>query len=208
MPLNRIKLVITSTYAGPDNPAIIGFDFGGSIDTGEALASMIGYLYASQTLSAGVSMTGASMVTDDGPAVGMDFPATELVALTGGNGLGSTWGAVDFGAGAMAPVGTSILVTERTDIGGRHNGRCYLPWPATACFGSNGYVLASTIAQARGAYEALFLGATANGVLPSGWTPFTVPPAIRTKIGTEVSAQPVRTVSVSPIPATLSSRKR
>lgn len=208
MPLQRIKLTITSAAAGPDNPAIIGFDFGGSVDAAECLASMIGYLYASETLSAGVTMTGASLATDDGPAVGMEWPGAELVALTGGAGLGTTWGETDFGAGSMAPIGTCILVTERTDIGGRHNGRLYLPWPATACFGSNGYVLASTVTQARGAYEAIFLGATASGALPAGWTPFTVPPAVRTKIGTATTAESVRTVSVSPIPATLSSRKR
>lgn len=205
----RIKLTVTSAYAGPDNPAIIGFDFeGSSIDPAEALASMIGYLYASQVLSAGVTMTGATIATDDGPSVGMDFPAGELAGLTGGSGLGSTWGETDFGAGSMAPIGTAILVTERTAIGGRHNGRLYLPWPATACFGSNGYVLGTTVAQARAAYEAIFLGADPTGRLPAGWDPFTVPPAVRTRVGTAVSGSTILTVTVSPIPATLRSRKR
>lgn len=213
--MRRFRVQLTNDSIGALNPAYVGFDFLGGPSGGgtkeEVGAQIIAFFYISQFAAGGSRIAGITVATDNGPGVALPFPVDALNAMSDPDvAFGTTYGEVPFGAGALAPVGTSILLTEHTAVGGRHNGRCYLPYAAAATIDAAGLVSAATATQVIESYRLAIMGDPS--LTPSGWATVEPHPVVGQKVGSGVLAtfteHEVITATCSRTPATLSSRKR
>lgn len=214
--LSRIKMSIANTHTSPANPAVIGLDVDlAGTSVAQALAQFIGFAWNTAVIGDGSSIQDATVAEYSelrfGPSSHVPWPAAELADLGSDNSLnfGASYGAVTFGQpGGIAPLGTSVLITETTQIGGRHNGRMYLPWASPAAFDSAGVVTALARGQVAAAYNAWILGnkvGTSWMESPAGDHIEALPSVV---VGAGGTSHPVLGVRVSTTPATLSSRKR
>lgn len=143
-----LNATVESTLAGSSNKAQIGFVLD-QVDGSQpsAAASVIVYLGGAMNACCGqVAITGIDIATQpDGPYNPMLFPLTQvedITALINPEFSGTVpdineWG-YTLGGGALLTLGTSICVAEYTTIGGRRNGRHYLPWIGTDTANNDG----------------------------------------------------------------------
>lgn len=215
----QIRLTITSDLVGLANPAQVTFGFdpdkaGIARTASDNLAACIAFIGTSGVMAGGIRIQSAAMLTPaagDG-AVQIPWPDEELgvYAAVHGDNFGTSYGAVPVGiAGGLAAIGTSVLVTESTSVGGRRNGRLYLPWAGQGALSANGLVAAEAQTQCAASYNCFLRGIASSGPfvdfseVVEDHEPYV--------IGGSASAPTslaVTSVRVSPTPATLRSRKR
>lgn len=212
----RIRVTVANTHVSPLNPAIVAFDFsdGDGLDTGQALAQIIGFLWNSGNIGDGSSIADASFVQRAGAGkwtagVHMPWPQEKLGQLGSDLSLnfGDGYGAKTFGiSGGISGLGTSVLMTEHVAAGGRHNGRLYLPYCSPGSISASGTITNTARGAAIAAYKAFLMGDRAG----SPWSGSNgnhltdLSPVVSGSAGESA----VIGVSTSQIPATLSSRKR
>lgn len=209
MPI-RVFNVYMEGNPGPLNPAINSYHVANdALTDADVAAQLIGFhvLYA-QLVAEPCSISRITSGVVGGPQSDVSFPSAELTAINAAVGAGpydapySDYGAA-LGTSAAAPLGTSLLVTEYTALGGRHNGRKYLPYLGQLGINTTtGLVEASTIGNVR-AYYLYWLLATN----PSGGGPATgIPDTLGLVAGSTNS--PIGDCKVSAAPARLRSRIR
>lgn len=200
----------TVSITGPLNPAINTWHVANDAeDNATVAAQLIGFTALALSISAAAcSLDRITVSTGGGPAIDVPFPDSELSAINGAvdapyNASVAEGGyGVPIGSGSYLPIGSSLLLTEFTAIGGRHNGRKYLPWTEQgAVDGSTGTVQASVIGNIR-AYYLYWLLATN----PSGGAAAGIPDTIAPVAGATNS--PIGDVKVSGAVARLRSRIR
>lgn len=163
--------------SGPLNPALVGSVVEGSIMTiPQATATFISYLAKAATacmvesLFQAVTASTAATPGAWGPAVEQPLPTDELDdwhTIDSDSPTPTDWGFV-IGAGtALASVGTSVNVGELTAIGGRHNGRHFLPWIKSSAINGSGLVTSTVQNDVSQAYQWRILGTF--GSQPAWW---------------------------------------
>lgn len=137
--------------AGVLNPAYVGFTCDAATQTtAQNTACVLSYLAKasmdSMVISSVMGVTAHPVVLPGntlGPGVAVPLPTAELAdwhAIDSDSPTPAGWG---FNIGdhtTLAPVGTSINVMEYTSVGGRHNGRHYLPWVYAGAIDNDGLV--------------------------------------------------------------------
>lgn len=106
------------------------------------------------------------------------------------------------GNGVGATLGTSITVTEQTILGGRHNGRKFVPWTAASTLDANGGIASSNAAFVADVYTYCILGIDPASGTPIGGSFAELP------VVAGVDASSIVGVRVSTTPARLRSRIR
>lgn len=132
------------------------------------------------------------------------FPTTEWAALVAANpdlGAATAYSGIVVGTGGLAPLGTSIVVTEYSATGGPSGrGRHFIPFVNTTCLDTaTGFLNAANIAAIGVSY--------ATYISPSGvdGASFLDPVVVPESGGTEKA---VVTVVVQPVLSNLRSRRR
>lgn len=171
----RFEVTWTNDAMGAFNPALISFVTDNSETFGQNVAQIVAYCrlagaaYAQPSKIAGVTSSEVDFTLPGhyAPKIPQPFPLTEWNALRGTDSALPAWsgwgGSVSGGGGAM-PAGTSVNVAEYTDLGGRHNGRHYLPWVGSGVLDSSGGgIQSATITAISDAYYKYILPSTVTG---------------------------------------------
>jgi hypothetical protein len=182
----QLTISVVNSVQGDTNPALVSFVFVGEETSvndfaGAALAYMDGAL---RTIGiSGLKITGCTVAPIDGGKVGagvaVPFPTAEYAAKYASveNATLHTQFPMSTGVGngTWAPRGSSILMTEFTATGGRHNGRHYLPFACKECInGSTGLVYDTAQASLQNAWNAAFFDIAPQVVTKATGTAHTI----------------------------------
>lgn len=137
----KVIVSIANDAIGESNPAQVSFDFSSQLNPDQLVARCISYLaLAGQAVWAqGTRIIGARIrLNGDAGSVDWPFPVLEYASDKASfAGLGKTiptmtaYGVV-LGGGALAPIGTSVCVSEQTATASRKGrGRHYMPFVAS-----------------------------------------------------------------------------
>jgi hypothetical protein len=207
MAVRQFNVYVTNVVAGPLNPAVnVWHTNNAAMSDADIAAQLIGFYKKALTLSGAISCAIDRIQSGPvgGPLTDVPFPTAELEALNAAVDAPYVAAYSDYGAsvgsGEIAAAGISITVTEFTALGGRHNGRKYIPWTRSGAI-SGGIVSADTIGNMR-AYYLYWLLATN----PAGGAAAGIADSITPVVGAANS--PVSDVKVSQTPARLRSRIR
>jgi hypothetical protein len=179
----RFQAELTNDASGSGNPAYVHFDFFDPPTVGDAfIASLIlqflgtGYPAALNTRINGITVQAGGV----GTLVPVPFPTAQYAVRAAANTFITPMAAygVAFGAGALAPAGSSETVSLYSTLLNRHGyGRLYLPFLGAPAVNSSGALDGAYVAGTAEAYLATFLatpGSTwtvstlANPVVHSG----------------------------------------
>lgn len=208
MAIRRFVIQTVSAYGSAINPAenVWRIEAGGQSDPAIA-AALLNYTYTAMNYFAGYfSVTAVLAGPDAGPLLALAYPLAEYEALHGLFPFGvdfviDSYGVQTGNANEMCPPGASVLVTEYTSLGGRHNGRKYLPWLSTIGTDTNGLLEGTVQGSLPKVYLERILGTDSSTGDPiAGFTPLS--PVVGT------GASPVGSSRVSPTPARLKTRIR
>jgi hypothetical protein len=167
----RMVAKYVNASVNPDNYQLVDFDFDSSTLTEKELAAQI-LAYGNLLGSVGVIATQTQCIditsrpSGSAGATSVPFPTAEYVAL---HALLATVGTYTsytqfIGGGALAPLGTSVSVSERTAFPGRSGrGRHFLPYCGVSAVAADGSVDATAIFDIESFYNALFLGSLVGG---------------------------------------------
>lgn len=199
----RYIVQITNTGVDSSNVAQFGIELAENLadPLPEQTAQIVAYATSASysCMANGVRLAGILYyAVGSNLGVQLPFPATEYAAIraaTTGLPAMTDWNDVDFDAGGsrpLTPLGTSIVVSEYTGVGGpRGRGRHYLPFPASNTVDAGGRVALATRTAIEESYNQYIKNVPAtpplNDIFPvvgnaAGTTELTV---------TNVKAQPV-----------------
>lgn len=181
MAVKRYTLTLVNSTVGSQNPAQVGFTFDNTESDASNAAACILYLasVSAQMMAAGSSVESISMrAAGSLGALDIPFPDPEYnnlrIALAGPNVSTTPMAAygVAIGGGALAALGTSACITERTATLGRTGiGRHYLPFVTAAAITAGGLFASSNAANCALSYQAVFFdGGFDPVVTPGGLT--------------------------------------
>jgi hypothetical protein len=155
---------IENDLIGPANKAQVGFAFNTALSVEQCAAAIVGYLggiqgaFATGTKLVALKARGAGTVG----AISLGFPVVEYNALralaTGSfpaiTSYGTLPGSLVGGGGSLAPLGTSLSVTEQTlTPGPRGRGRHYLPYMAAGNVAANGGASTALVTLVKSQWE-------------------------------------------------------
>ncbi len=196
---------------GPLNPAQVGFilDSGlSSMTDDQAVATVISYVAKAMSASSVAGEISRVRVASGvpgawGPFADAACPTSELAdwhAIDSDSPTATAFPIAVGSGSALASVGTSVNVAELTTIGGRHNGRHFLPWVKTSALDNSGLVHSTTINDVNDAaawrlggtiytqpawWDAGFTVATSSPTASTpitGWTTRRAPARLRSRI--------------------------
>lgn len=207
MAIRKFEVYVTNVVTGPLNPAINVWKTNqAALSDADIAAQLIGFYVKALALNSATASAIDRILSGpvNGPLTDVPFPTAELAALNAAVDAPYVASYSDYGAsvgsGSIAAAGVSTTVTEFTALGGRHNGRKYVPWTRAGAI-VDGIISSSTVGNMR-AYYLYWLLATN----PSGGAAAGIPDSIVPVVGAANS--PVSDVKVSQTPARLRSRIR
>ena len=175
MAVNRITISLVNTNESVSNNALVSFVLTGSVPYQQQAALCAAYLSAAggHCMAQSTSIRGIN-VRAAGSAGGLAIPfprdaydilQPELVAAGVPAVADLDYGdEIGFIGGFLAPVGTSVCVSERTATLGRTGiGRHFLPFTTSASVTSGGELASSTITNLTDDYEGTFLNSDITG---------------------------------------------
>lgn len=135
--------------AGVLNPAYVGFCYSGDMNAAQVSATFLSYLSKAMVETSVICQVAGVTYQTGGPATWsptqtLPFPSAEMAdwhAIDVDSPTPAGWSDFLVGdTGGQATVGSSVNVGEITTIGGRHNGRQFLPWMNAGAVTTGGLV--------------------------------------------------------------------
>jgi hypothetical protein len=171
MASERLDAFIMQAGYGGGNPAINTFHFATPYEftREKAAAAIVAFL---QLVTPGGNCTVQKiMYTPSGGTGGtpIPFPDVEYDTLKAGNDdlLAMDDYGVEFGSGALAPVGSGITLNLYSATAGRHGtGRLYTAWTAASAFDAQGYVKTAVRSAVVTHYKHYIIGGSIYGSTP------------------------------------------
>jgi hypothetical protein len=204
----KVVVKLTNTAVAQDNYQIVDFDFDATTGTeAECVAGVIAYLAscgASDAIAEGTSIVEVTTREAADPGgVPQPFPVAAYTALLASATPPPTPGVLAFpiglGGGALAPLGTSISVSERTLTPGPHGrGRHFLPFTPVDAVNGGGQLIPAIAALIETYYDEFIFNTAGTGDLI---------PVVRPG-GVYSGGNPVTLVKAQPVFSNLESRRR
>jgi hypothetical protein len=219
MTIDHFVVEFANTAIPANNPQLVDFDCDLSIhstSTDEVAARLYVYfarLAVANVIDHGTSIVGISYrAPGSAGGVPLSFPTARVTSfLNIVNAAPWNWATTDVGfgtvlpgSGPLAPLGTSISVSERSATPGpTGRGRHFLPFITSQAVNPGGQVGSGQLADIKQAYGTCFLGLDSTG---AGGGPVTVNPLITNAART--TDHPIVSVKPQPVFSNLESRRR
>lgn len=157
----RYRVYWPSSIGGALNPAIVSFGLTSNVVLSPEYAA---HRLAAYCQTSGSEVSGASSISqilfsfDGGPERPVAWDEDiwdEIVANQSSShpvSSSMTYG-FEFGSGSMTIRGASVNMAEYTELGGKHNGRHYLPWIDAAALDTSGDLKATSRTYLVGAWN-------------------------------------------------------
>lgn len=168
---------IEADTQGTPNEALVHFDFDvtSTATIAQQAANIIAALSGVGETAINTAITGIDYTAPAAAgAVPLSFPVTEYGLLKAANAplVAMTAYGVTYGAGAMAPIGTSATVNLYTTLPGRSGtGRHYRPWMSADVVDSGGELDSAYNAGILDATNAFLIGTASGPFVPVGPDP-------------------------------------